>query len=80
MMTVGELQARMGQDTKSSANVERVEIMRKQLVEQTLSDTDTVVNTMRMAGRKSLRIKREKRDSPNVRKTDRIASYICRNH
>lgn len=47
MMTVGELQARMGQDTKSSANVERVEIMRKQLVEQTLSDTDTVVNTMR---------------------------------
>ena len=47
MMTVGELQARMGQDTKSSANVERVETMRKQLVEQTLSDTDTVVNTMR---------------------------------
>jgi flagellar M-ring protein FliF len=46
MMTVAELQARMQNDPKAP-NVEKVDAIRKQLVEQTLSDTDMVVNTMR---------------------------------
>jgi flagellar M-ring protein FliF len=49
MMTVGELQAQMGvgADPKTARKVERVETIRKQLVEQTLNDTDMVVSTMR---------------------------------
>lgn len=49
MMTVGELQAQMdaGLDPKTALKAERVEKIRKQLVEQTLSDTDMVVSTMR---------------------------------
>jgi flagellar M-ring protein FliF len=49
MMTVGEMQAQMsgGHDPRAAQNADRVETIRKQLVEQTLTDTDTVVNTMR---------------------------------
>lgn len=49
MMTVGELQAQMdgNTDAKAPLNVDRVEKIRKQLVEQSLTDTDMVVNTMR---------------------------------
>lgn len=49
MMTVGELQAQMsgGYDPRLAQNADRVETMRKQLVEQTMTDTDMVVSTMR---------------------------------
>lgn len=49
MMTVGELQAQMdhGGEMIAAPRVERVEKIRKQLVEQSLTDTDMVVNTMR---------------------------------
>lgn len=49
MMTVGELQAQMdnGLDSQNAPRVDRVEKIRKQLVEQSLTETDMVVNTMR---------------------------------
>lgn len=49
MMTVGEMQAQMSGafDPRLAQNAERVESMRKQLVEQTLTETDMVVSTMR---------------------------------
>lgn len=48
MMTVSELEAKMDAGTPRLAEkVERVEKIRKQLVDQTLTDTDMVVNTMR---------------------------------
>lgn len=48
-MTVGELQAQMdaGIAPGASTQTDRVEKIRKHLVEQSLSDTDIVVNTMR---------------------------------
>lgn len=49
MMTVGEMQAQMnaGYDPRAAQNGERVDTIRKQLVEQTMADTDMVVSTMR---------------------------------
>lgn len=48
MMTVGELQAQMAAGTESNTGKgERVATIRKQLVEQSLTETDMVVNTMR---------------------------------
>ena len=45
MMTVGELEAQMSAASPRSAD--RAEQIRKQLVEQSLSETDMVVSTMR---------------------------------
>lgn len=49
MMTVGELQAQMeaGTDGNPGTKMQRVESIRKQLVEQSMTDPDMVVNTMR---------------------------------
>ena len=49
MMTVAELEAQMqtGDEPRSSKRVERVETIRKQIAAQTISDTETVVSTMR---------------------------------
>lgn len=49
MMTVGEMQAQMDAaiDPRSAQKIERVENIRKQLVDQTFNDTDMVVSTMR---------------------------------
>lgn len=49
MVTVGELQAQMeaGNDGKPGTKMQRVESIRKQLVEQSMTDPDMVVNTMR---------------------------------
>lgn len=48
IMTVSELEAKMDAGTpRLVEKVERVEKIRKQLVDQTLTDTDMVVNTMR---------------------------------
>ena len=49
MMTVGEMQAQInsGPDATAGNKIQRTETIRKQLVEQSLTDTDMVVNTMR---------------------------------